>query len=521
MWDEIVKRIRAAVAFGAVFISATGCVSAWREKVDPHTNLQIPDRFAGVQNSDETAEKNAQRENPAQTVAGSWWKMFGDARLEAYLASVIEGNLSFQRAVAQLRQIEALHGIRFADLLPQLSLGVEVARTRTDTDVPALEATAAGPRFTQKETTLHQTLSQFSLNLGYELDLFGRATAETQAVAEQYRSSVFGLVAGTQQVLVEAMNAYFSAIESDLQRQLLEQNLSNAREYLALVERRFALGRAEVLDVNQARDALLNVQTQVPLLENAQDAARARLALLTGLPHRSREVTLAAAFPAETGAFDFAAPVAVVQTRADVLASLHRVYQADREAAAALAARFPRISFSARIGYPAESLREVFSPERLFWQLVGNLTAPLFSGGRLKAAQEAKEAAVAERVLDYREKVVQAVTDVERSLKTLATTRERLRLTRSLVRNARLTADLAGEKYRQGLAPFLNVLAAQQAAFQTERSLISLQREELSAFVSLVHITGGLWLPGEVVARARDAGLSFDVDSSEAPKTEP
>lgn len=499
--------------------SLSACVSALR----PSPDLEQEVDFLKTQTFPEFAvEPDKLQPHPAEEFSGDWWKMFGDPKLNEFIDDVMQGNHGVQQAILRVRQLEAAYQMSSAALLPQLSLGIDISRTRTEQTLPQLRLPQnSPPSFVEEEVTIHSTVTQFFLGLGYELDLFGKNRHAAAAAGEGLRSVLYGTLHVCQQTLQQATKAYFLAIESSLQVQLSRENVRVAQEYLELVKRRYALGQAGILDVNQAQDSLLNARTTLPFFQDAHDQALNALARVLGQTHTLNTTVHASEFPLAQNHLQLEAPWSVVQTRADVLAALHQVRQADEQASAALASRFPSLSFSARVGYPAESLEEVFSPESMFWQLIGNLTAPVFAGGRLRAAWQARELELAEKVLNYKETVIFAFNDVKRAVMAMKSIEERESLTMELLRNSRLTLQLATEKYRQGLAPILNVLTSQQAVFRAERNLLTITRERLDALVSLVIATGGLWVPGEVL-KAATGFEELQEDSSEVqPKPLP
>jgi multidrug efflux system outer membrane protein len=127
------------------------------------------------------------------------------------------------------------------------------------------------------------------------------------------------------------------------------------------------------------------------------------------------------------------------------------------------------------------------------WNLVGNLTAPIFDGGRRAAEVDRRRSALKESVLRYEKGVLQAMAEVEEALTRLHhQDRHMVALEVQLV-EARATLDEARARYGQGLLTYLPVLGALKAVQTTERQRLRAHRTHLSYGVQLARALGGGW----------------------------
>ena len=96
------------------------------------------------------------------------------------------------------------------------------------------------------------------------------------------------------------------------------------------------------------------------------------------------------------------------------------------------------------------------------------------------------------------------------ALVSLQKIRERIEQQQVQVDAARKVVDLTDQRYRAGVADYLEVLDSQRVLYSAEISLAGSQQQLLVAYVQLYRALGGGWSDTEVsrvVARGAMAGL--------------
>jgi outer membrane protein TolC len=101
----------------------------------------------------------------ARPLAGQWWLAFEDEQLNQLMTELFKQNLELTQAVARLEQVEALVQITRSEESPFLSGGGNVGRSSQ----PSLSDDFIGNN------------QQLSLAAGYELDLWGKLSAQSRA----------------------------------------------------------------------------------------------------------------------------------------------------------------------------------------------------------------------------------------------------------------------------------------------------------------------------------------------------
>src|SRR5690606_23834050 len=221
---------------------------------------------------------------------------------------------------------------------------------------------------------------------GFELDLFGRVRNLSEAALRDYLAQEETHRATQLSLISEVANAYLALVaDRELQR-VAEQALNSRQEELALTERRFELGAASSLEVNQAQIEVETARSDVWQFAGqvAQDVNA--LTLLTGTTVDpallSAEVDLQASgiepLPAQL-------PSEVLLRRPDVQAAEFRLRAANALIGAARAAFFPSITLTGSVGSASTDLSNLFESGTDAWSFVPQIVQPIFQGGRLRA----------------------------------------------------------------------------------------------------------------------------------------
>ncbi len=413
-----------------------------------------------------------------------WWLVFNNERLNRLMTELFAQNLEMTQAIARLEQVEAAFRVTRSAQSPVLAGGASQSRTSQ----PGLQDDFIGDN------------QQLSLAAGYELDLWGKLAAQSRAAELELsasRQDVETLYLGLSARLTDL---YFLAVEQRAQLALTEQSIASFADTVARVENRYNLGLVPAVDMYQARQNLTGAQAARYLFEARLAEAEHAIAVLIGrYPERSPGGGLEQ-LPSAPTLFAVGIPADLISQRPDLQAALQRVAAADSRVAAAIADRFPSISFSGGYG----SLRQDVTAGLIkgeFWSLLGNLALPIVDGGRRRAEVERKEAALREAVANYQQKVLSAFQEVEDALINNFATERRVEHLAETAQATGATLRLSTDRYLAGLVDYLPVLTAQRTDFDISSRLLGAQRQLLADRISLARSLGGAWMQDKMNSR--------------------
>jgi len=454
------------LAFGV-----TGCSFA---PVYERPALATPEAFGAAPPGWKAAE-------PADADAcDDWWTRFDDPVLDALEARVLVGNQNLRAALARYDQSRAIAGIARAASLPTLNAGASASRARTSANAP------------RRAAVLVNDDRNISLNLGYEIDVWGRVRNAVAAGAARVEASAGDLAALTLGLRAELALDYFSLRGNELNQRVLGQTLDAFTQALALTQRRFAGGLVTELDVNQARLQVENTRVALADLRLKHAQLVNAIALLVGEPAPGFALA-PGALPTALLAIAPGQPSALLERRPDVAAAERRVFASNADIGVARAAWFPSFSLGAALGFEStRSATWLDAPSR-FWSLGPQAALNLFDGGRITGNIALARAAHEEASANYRQTVLGAWREAEDSLAAIRELADEATSQQAAEDAATRAFEQARRQYEGGLVTYLPVANAEAALAQASQASIGLRVAQLAARVQLIRALGGGW----------------------------
>ncbi|MEO8123601.1 MAG: efflux transporter outer membrane subunit [Burkholderiales bacterium] len=428
------------------------------------------------------AASAAQRLTLGQDVPALWWQLFESPALDELMRSALEHSPTLAAAQAALRQAQELYDADAGNTLyPQVNGKLGVARAKAS-------QASGGP-----DAGVFN-LFNASVNVSYTFDIFGATKRGLEGLGAQIDYQRFQVEAA---YLSLSANIVTTAIlEASLRAQLqaTHEIIDSQTRALSLVRTRAELGAIALQPVLAQQTQLAQAQATVPALEKALGQTRHQLALLAGrLPGDDGlpEFTLESLhLPRE---LPLSLPSALVRQRPDIQASEALLHVASAQVGVATANLYPQITLSASAGYDSLTLGKLFSGGSPVWTLGGQLLAPLFNGGALRAQQRAAEAAYDQALSQYQQTVLGAFRNVADALRALESDASALQAQLNADALARQSLALIDRQVALGALDLLAQLNAQLAVQQTRISLVQAQAARYADTAALFQALGGGW----------------------------
>ncbi len=422
------------------------------------------------------------------SLRGKWWEAFGDPRLNALEEQVAVSNQTLAQAEAQFRGARAAVATARAGLFPTVTAGAQVTTARGSSGRSSSSGSSGSGT---------ATAYQVPIDLTWEADLWGRVRRgiEANVASAQASAADVGNVALSLQA--ELAVDYFQLHGLDEQRRLLDSTVTDYEKALQITVNRHDQGVASGADVAQSQTQLETARTQAIDLGVARAEFEHAIAILTG--KAPADLTIAQdTIRVPPPAIPVAVPSELLERRPDVAAAERRVAAANAEIGVATAAYYPTLGLSASGGFQGSTLASLFSLPNRFWSLGPSLLATVFDGGRRRAAVAQAEANYDATVAAYRESVLTAFQNVEDNLAALRILADESIQQAAAVTAAERSLALTRNRYAAGIATYLEVITAQNAAYVNERNAVDLRVRQMTASVNLIKALGGGWTAGEL-----------------------
>ena len=422
----------------------------------------------------------------AQTLADlKWFDVFKDEKLQELIRAALSNNYDLREAVARIDAARANLGITRSEQFPSIVASSDVINQRQ-----SRSSTFDIPDPIQRDRSFGSALLNL---LTFELDLWGRLRKQTAAARSDLLATEEARRAITTTIVSDVATAYFGLRELDFELDISRRTLVSREESLRLIQLRQQRGVATMLEVRQAEELVYDAREVIPALEQAIEQTENFLSFLTGKNPSAIERGLSLTDEQVPPTVPAGLPSDLIERRPDIRAAENSLIAASARIEVAKKEFFPRISLTSFLGYESGQLTSLFSGSRNIWNLAGEVTQPIFTGGRLKSNVRFTQAQRDFLLVDYQKTIQAAFREVSDSLIAYQKVKEVRTQRALLVETLRDRSRLSYLRYTGGVATLLDALDADRELFEAERSLAVARRDELLTVVQLYRALGGGW----------------------------
>lgn len=405
----------------------------------------------------------------------NWLEDFGDPLLSSLVSEAVLNNFQLAQERARVYQAEQ---------------SVLISRSNR---LPTLDATANGSRRAFEDASAtgianDSFTAQFTGR--WNVDVWGQLSAAQKAAELRLAASLARLEFTERSLASSTAGAYFDAIEA---RQLLDvaaQRRNNAVQSMEIVESGYGQGLNEALDLYLARNQVEREEANYAQAE--QNYAESVAVLQLGLArYPGGTMELPDELPVIETAIPAGLPSELLTRRTDLQEAWLNLLAADSDLASAHKARFPSLALSGNYGLVTRELGDLLAGEGTAWTLAGNVTQPLFQGGRLRALEEQARAQLRLAEQQYLDLVYRAFAEVENAISRTVSLAERYQSFLEAEKNSISALQLATQQFQRGLVPYTTVLESQRQAYDAATQVVQLKNLQLQNRITLFLALGG------------------------------
>ena len=400
--------------------------------------------------------------------------------LAGFIDEALSSNASLQQSLITLRKAQVAIDSAKADR--NLNVDASFSASKSETT----NSSASTSSNTNSSTSSNSSSPSYSasMNVSWELDLWQKisdgisaANLDAASARASYQSARDSLVA----------NVVRSYIDVLTQQQLLnieQSRLTVLENNEAVILKRYSTGLGSLDDLDTARTSSANTRATIAQYENALLTAKRTLAVLLGRQNQSlNELNTQVSFP------DVLLPLTTLPKqdlarRPDLQAAFYALKATEFEVDVAYKALLPSISLSASLSDNDSTPSQALFTNPL-WSLLGQMTAPLFQGGSLRAQVEDAKLTSANAWWQYRETLLTAVQETQNALDSETALSARISHTNVALANAERSVSTIEGQYRQGLADILDLLSVYETRFNLQAQAVELHAQKLQNRIDL------------------------------------
>jgi multidrug efflux system outer membrane protein len=425
----------------------------------------------------------------------TYQQVFQDPRLQRLITLALTNNRDLMNAAANIAVAREQYNIQRAQLLPTVnaSAGATVSGNGKGDLGGQFNAGVSIPSF--------------------ELDLFGRIRSLTHVQLERYLATEFGARETRLTLVAQVASAWLDYAADSSLRLIAAETVVTAQRSVQLTRLRLEGGIAPRTDLGQAIQTLSVAQADEVRQRTLVAQDLNALQLLVGSPvdptllSGTIDDALGKIVPVPAGLDSY-----VLLRRPDVLQAEYQLRAANAQIGAARAALFPRITLTGLLGFASSALGKLLTGGAFGFSAGADATYTIFQSGAGHANVRLTEAQRNAAVATYQGTIQTAFREVSDALARRGTINEEIG---ARERQQAATADtfrLTEDRYRAGIDPYLNVLAAQQSYYNAQLAMVQIKLTAAHNLVTTYETIGG-----DILLQATPVCASLPGDRSTTP----
>jgi len=385
----------------------------------------------------------------------------GIEHLSDFIDEALSHNPSLQQTLITLRQAQV--AIKSAESQDNLNI----------------DASLSGAKGEQSDTSFTGSLS-----VSWELDLWQKIADGVTAANLDAASARASYQSARDSLAASVIRSYIEVITQQNLLAIERQRLQVLENQEAIILTRYRTGLGDLDDLDTARTSSASTRATIAQYEYALAASKRTLAVLLGRQEQSLpELHSNVSYP------DVLVPLTSVPDqdlarRPDLQAAYFTIKASEHNVDVAYKALLPSINLSAALTDTASSASDALFTNPL-WSLLGQITAPLFQGGELRAQVDTAELNALTAWWQYKETLLNAVQETQDAIDNERTLTARIRFTAEAIDNAQRSVQSTSGDYRQGLADILDLLSVYNTRFDLQAQQVELRASQLQNRIDL------------------------------------
>lgn len=396
-----------------------------------------------------------------------WWKAYNNDELNYLTSFALKNNPDMLKAAVKIQKQLANLNLSESDLFPTLtgSLGASSKKKLND----------------GKKST--QTFSG-ELALNYEIDLYGKIADARDAQEFELNATVADAESARLSVVNSVVDLYFNLLYLRDTIELTQKNIDTYSSLLDIASARFNTGKADKLEITQARQsliaeqtALLNAQTQYKEMEQSLRN------VLNLKPSDGFVLGKASILKQPLLTPHLSVPVSVLANRPDLTAAQYRLKKAFKTMKVSEKSWYPTISLNGAIGSSSDRAKSTFDFPYLLGGVSVNL--PFLDWNSVKNNVKIAKADYDIALIDFKDALAQALNEVAYYSFAYGKTEHIYANIEKTVENNRQITAYYRARHQAGKASFKDVLQAVVDENAAQKNLLA-QKYQLIKYENLL-----------------------------------
>ncbi|MBL4800335.1 MAG: efflux transporter outer membrane subunit [Emcibacter sp.] len=432
----------------------------------------------------------------SQAVQDGWLSDLEMATLSSFVDEVLSHNLNYQATAHRLAAAGFNADISRGNLYPTLNASFGARRQHT-----------SNPGVTGNNLSL-------GFDARWEADVWGRLSAKTKAAESDYQAARSDQEAARLSLAAQVTQTWFDVVEAQAQVTLAERTVESYTRAVRIVEKRFARGLSTGLDLRLIKSNMAASRASLSSREDQLSRQKRRLEIFAGR-YPAAEIMAMGEIPDLKGDVPTGLPISLLERRPDLRAAKARLLSVGYSSQAADKALLPEFSITASGNNSSSNFTDLLKFDNIFWNLLGNISQPIFQGGKLRyAAKASQELFEAEKQV-FAQTLLIAFREVEDALSSERWLKEQVMYTGRAAMNAIAAEKVAIDQYGRGLIKISTLLESQRQSLSQQSQLLSVRKQLINNRIALHLALGGDFETVKDVQKIIMNNSSIEADKNE------
>ncbi|SHL12743.1 efflux transporter outer membrane subunit [Flavobacterium xanthum] len=412
----------------------------------------------------------------------AWKNVFTDPLLQGYIKKGLENNLDIKIAMQNIVAAEATMKQGKAGYFPTLSAGADWTHQELSRN------SQFGALLQDRSTNQYQLTG----SLSWEADIWGKIRSNKRAANAAYLQTTAANQAVKTQLIATIAVTYYQLLSVDAQIKLAEKTLVNRNQSVETIIALKKAGNVTEVGVKQTEAQKYATEIIIADLKNSIIILENTLSILMG--EGSAKI--------ERSTFEnqlmqpnitLGVPATLLRNRPDVIAAEYNLISNFEQTNVAKSNFYPTLKLTASGGLQSIDLKEWFSANSIFANIITGLTQPIFNQRQIKTRFEIAKANQEKAYLQFEQSLLTAGKEVSDALAQYNNETYKLTVREKQVDALNKATDYSDELLTYGLANYLEVLTVKDNALNAELSLIDNKFQQYKAIIQLYRALGGGW----------------------------
>ncbi|TDE49282.1 efflux transporter outer membrane subunit [Flavobacterium sp. GT3P67] len=412
----------------------------------------------------------------------AWENVFTDPLLQGYIKKGLENNLDIKIAMQNIAAAEATMKQGKAGYFPTLSAGADWTHQQLSKN------SQFGALLQDRSTNQYQLTG----SLSWEADIWGKIRSNKRAANAAYLQTTAAKQAVKTQLIANIAATYYQLLSVDAQIKLAEKTLVNRNQSIETIIALKDAGNVTEVGVKQTEAQKYGTEIIIADLKNSIIILENTMSILMGEGSAKIERNT---FESQSmqPTITLGVPATLLRNRPDVIAAEYNLISNFEQTNVAKSNFYPTLKLTATGGLQSIDLKEWFSVNSIFANVITGLTQPIFNQRQIKTKFEIAKANQEKAYLQFEQSLLTAGKEVSDALAQYNNETYKLTVREKQVDALNKATDYSDELLTYGLANYLEVLTVKDNALNAELSFIDNKFQQYKAIIQLYRALGGGW----------------------------